>query len=98
MFLNFGSFALNWGVFRTEDYCTYLDVQNDICNCETCYIFQTFVTDAQTTDSASSAFAIYSGIKTNHWTFGYDSSVIKSNATHQAKEYDTIYKWAQVSF
>ena len=57
---------------------------------------ETFATDAQTTDSAASAFAIYSGVKTNHYTMGYDSSVIKGNATHNATAYDTIYKWAQV--
>jgi len=56
---------------------------------------KTFATDAQTTDSAASAFAIYSGVKTNHYTMGYDSSVIKGNATHNATAYDTIYKWAQ---
>ena len=60
------------------------------------FAYQTFATDAQTTDSAASAFAIYSGVKTNHYTMGYDNSVIKGNATHNATAYDTIYKWAQV--
>ena len=61
------------------------------------FTFKTFATDAQTTDSAAYAFAIFSGVNTNHYTMVYDTSVIKGNATQNATAYDTNYKWAQVS-
>jgi len=58
---------------------------------------KTFASDAQTTDSASSAFAIYSGVKTIHRTFGYDSSVVRGepNQEKAPKTFETIYQWSQ---
>ena len=58
-------------------------------------LLQTFASDAQTTDSASSAFAIYSGVKTSFWTFGFDKSVVKGKPDQSPDEFDTILKWSQ---
>ena len=60
-------------------------------------IFQTFNVNQQTPDSASTASAIYSGIKTIHDTMGYDSSIVHSNATSMltAKKVTNIFSWAQ---
>ena len=51
----------------------------------------------QTPDSASTATAIYSGIKTLSDTLGFDSSIIYDNATSmlKANKVETILSWAQ---
>ena len=53
--------------------------------------------DRQTPDSACTASALYSGIKTNYGTLGYDSAVerdIESSVT-DSNEVTTVLKWAQ---
>ena len=51
----------------------------------------------QTADSASTATAIFSGIKTIYDTLGFDSSIIYDNATSMvtANKVATILSWAQ---
>ena len=58
---------------------------------------QTFNVNEQTPDSASTATAIYSGIKTLSDTLGFDSSIIYDNATSMliANKVETIFTWAQ---
>ena len=58
---------------------------------------KTYGVDRQTPDSASTASAIYSGVKTNYHTLGFDNSIILSNAASQdeANKVETILKWAQ---
>ena len=58
---------------------------------------KTYCIDRQTPDSASTASAIYSGVKTNFETLGFDSSIIRKNVSSQltAKKVETIFKWAQ---
>lgn len=60
-------------------------------------ILQTFNVNQQTPDSASTASALYSGIKTIHDTLGYDSSIIYDNATSMltANKVSNILIWAQ---
>ena len=47
------------------------------------YVAQTHDVNLQTADSASSGTALFSGIKTIHSTIGFDSSVVKGDATSQ---------------
>ncbi len=58
---------------------------------------QTYNVDYQTPDSAGTASALFSGVKTTYKTMGYDSSVVfrspKSQA--EAKEVTTLLEWAQ---
>ncbi len=53
---------------------------------------QTFNVDSQVTDSASSASAMFSGIKTKQGVLGYDSQVGVSG-----HEVSTIMDWAQAA-
>ena len=57
---------------------------------------KTYSVDRQTPDSASTASAMYSGVKTNGYTMGYDNSIIHKNVSSQlsANEVDTIFQWA----
>ena len=43
--------------------------------------------DHQTPDSASTASAMFSGIKTNSWTVGYDSTIVHSDPESQLEEH-----------
>ena len=58
---------------------------------------KTYGVDRQTPDSASTASAIYSGVKSNYYTLGYDNSIIYNNPTSQdeANKVETVLKWAQ---
>ena len=58
---------------------------------------KTYCIDRQTPDSASTASAIFSGVKTKYKTLGYDDSIIYKNASSQltARKVETILKWAQ---
>ena len=58
---------------------------------------KTYGVDRQTPDSASTASAIYSGVKSNYYTMGYDNSIIYNDATSQdeANKVETVLKWAQ---
>ena len=55
--------------------------------------------DRQTPDSACTASALYSGIKTSYGTLGYDSSVVRKNVSSvkASDEVTTVLKWAQDS-
>ena len=57
---------------------------------------KTYCADRQTPDSASTASAIYSGVKTNFKTMGYDNSIIYENISSQltANKVETIFQWA----
>ena len=61
------------------------------------FYFQTYCVDNQTPDSACTASAIYSGIKTNYGTLGYDSSAIRKNisSVQPSNQVETILSWAQ---
>ena len=60
---------------------------------------KTYCVDNQTPDSACTASAIYSGIKTNYGTLGYDSSAIRKNisSVQPSNQVETILTWAQKS-
>ena len=53
--------------------------------------------DNQTPDSACTASAIFSGVKTNYDTLGYDSKVkyATPNSVTSENEVTTVLKWAQ---
>ena len=57
---------------------------------------KTYCVDKQTPDSASTASAIFTGVKTNFLTMGFDNSVEPMNPDSQdtAKKVDGIMKWA----
>ena len=61
------------------------------------FSFQTYSIDHQTPDSASTASAIYSGVKTKSRTFGFDSSIQHSDPSTEktAKKVKGILAWAQ---
>ena len=44
-------------------------------------IFQTYDIDYQTADSASTASAMFSGVKTKYKTLGYDSTIDRYNSS-----------------
>ena len=77
---------LFWVFFYPKDVLTYL-------------FFQTYCVDNQTPDSACTASAIFSGVKTNYDTLGYDSTVEKDNpaSVTSSNEVTTVLKWAQES-
>ena len=58
---------------------------------------QTYCVDHQTPDSASTASAMFSGVKTNYYTMGFDNSIELGNWTSEqnAAKVDTILHWAQ---
>ena len=58
---------------------------------------KTFDVDYQVPDSASTASAMFSGVKTIYYTLGYDSSIDHYNSTSMvdAQEVVTILTWAQ---
>ncbi len=59
--------------------------------------FQTYCVDSQTADSASTATALFSGIKTNINTLGFDSGIVHDDPASElsANKVETILKWAQ---
>ena len=44
-------------------------------------LFQTYDIDYQTADSASTASALFSGVKTKYKTLGYDSTIDRYNSS-----------------
>ena len=58
---------------------------------------KTYCVDRQTPDSASTASAIFTGIKTSFLTVGFDNSVKFGNVESQetANKVDSLMKWAQ---
>ena len=61
------------------------------------FLFQTYNVDHQTPDSAGTATALFTGVKTTYKTLGFDSSVTyKSPSSHmKAKEVTSLLQWAQ---
>jgi len=57
----------------------------------------TYNSDYMVSDSASTAFAMYSGVKTTGYTMGYDNSIkyLDISSTVNATEVETILDWAQ---
>merc|ERR1719295_2467320 len=57
----------------------------------------TYNSDYMVSDSASTAFAMYSGVKTTGYTMGYDNSIryLDMTSIAEANEVDTILDWAQ---
>ena len=51
-------------------------------------------------DSASTAFAMYSGVKTTGYTMGYDNTIgyMKLDTAENATRPSTILDWAQVTY
>ena len=62
-------------------------------------IFQTYNVDRQTPDSAATATALFSGIKTNYYTLGYDSKIKLGSAKSikNAKKLESIIDWGQAA-
>jgi alkaline phosphatase len=60
-------------------------------------MFQTYNCDSQTSDSASTATALFSGIKTNINTLGFDNLIEYDDPTSElrANKVETILTWAQ---
>ena len=58
---------------------------------------KTYCVDAQTPDSASTATALFSGVKTDINTLGFDNSIVYKNADLEQTAYKvkTILTWAQ---
>ena len=58
---------------------------------------KTYSMNRQTPDSASTASAIYTGVKTNYYTMGFDNSIILGNSSSQntAQKVETVMQWAQ---
>jgi alkaline phosphatase len=58
---------------------------------------QTYNSDFMVSDSASTAFAMYSGVKTTGYTMGYDNTIENMNlgSVENATEVTTILDWAQ---
>ena len=60
---------------------------------------KTYNSDYMVSDSASTAFAMYSGVKTSGYTMGYDYSVryMDMSSEQNATEVTTILDWAQAT-
>jgi len=60
---------------------------------------KTYNSDYMVSDSASTAFAMYSGVKTAGYTMGYDNTIVnmKLDSVENATEVDTILHWAQAA-
>ena len=58
---------------------------------------KTYNSDYMVSDSASTAFAMYSGVKTTGYTMGYDNTIEYMNmgSVAEATEVETILDWAQ---
>ena len=58
---------------------------------------KTYNADYMVSDSASTAFAMYSGVKTSGYTMGFDHSVryMDMSSEENATEVSTILHWAQ---
>jgi len=58
---------------------------------------KTYNTNAMVPDSAATAFAMFSGVKTNYYTMGYDSSIAMEDPHSMltSQEVATVLEWAQ---
>ena len=61
---------------------------------------QTYNSDYMVPDSASTAFAMYSGVKTSGYTMGFDNTVgyMELDTVENANRPSTILDWAQVKW
>ena len=59
---------------------------------------KTYNVNSMVPDSAATAFAMYSGVKTNFFTMGFDSSIVLGSADSMvtSRPLDTVLDWAQV--
>ena len=62
-------------------------------------ICQTYNSDYMVPDSSSTAFAMYSGVKTTGYTMGFDNTIgyMKLETAENATRPTTILDWAQVT-
>ena len=60
---------------------------------------QTYNSDYMVPDSSSTAFAMYSGVKTTGYTMGFDNTIgyMKLETAENATRPTTILDWAQVT-
>ena len=58
------------------------------------YIFQTYNTDRQVPDSAGTATALFSGVKTNMGVVGLDSATTYNVCDPNATRLETLLDWA----
>ena len=60
-------------------------------------ILQTYSVTGMVPDSASTASAMFSGVKTASWTMGYDSHIVADDpsSVEVATPVKTILDWAQ---
>merc|ERR1712013_942832 len=58
---------------------------------------KTYNSDYMVSDSASTAFAMYSGVKTAGYTMGFDNTIKRLDLSSEeaATEVDTVLDWAQ---
>jgi alkaline phosphatase len=58
---------------------------------------KTYNVDAMVPDSAATAFAMFSGVKTDYYTMGYDASIKRGDpeSMFTAQEVKTVLEWAQ---
>ena len=66
-------------------------------NISNSFIIKTYNVDRQTPDSAATATALFSGIKTNFYTLGYDSNIRLGSAksAKNAKQLTSVLDWGQ---
>ena len=59
---------------------------------------KTYNVNSMVPDSAATAFAMYSGVKTNFYTMGFDSSIVKGSVESMlsSQPVETVLDWAQV--
>lgn len=62
-------------------------------------VFQTYNTDAQTADSAGTATAYLSGVKTNLGVLGVDARVFKGDCESMVEGtmLDSIFEWSKAA-
>jgi alkaline phosphatase len=62
-----------------------------------CSELQTYSLNEQTPDSAATASALFSGVKTQSTTMGFDSSIVPKDASSMltATQVETVLTWAQ---
>jgi alkaline phosphatase len=60
---------------------------------------KTYNVNSMVPDSAATAFAMFSGVKTNFYTMGYDSSIVKGSLESMmtARPVETVLEWAQAA-
>jgi alkaline phosphatase len=74
-----------------------LSTENPQFLMNTLTLFQTYSINYQVSDSAATASAMFSGVKTQGYTLGYDSSIDSQDPASMitAEEVTTVLSWAQ---